>query len=245
MANPKPASSAKAGRHPRNDRSGSAALVLRSAATSGKPASLAVAVQPEVLRTLAPKRAVVRDVAKAMGAAIRQAQESGGAGGFTFKVNAKGEHEIAPLANEAGSEPGLSPEERTQRAFAAARERGRIRAAEILDQDDMLSADDFARRLGVSRVTVTARRQKHELLGLDGAKRGYRFPKWQVDDEGKAFEALPRLFEVLGPSPWGVYRFLVQRHNVLKGATAKDALRRGQTQAVIDAAESLARGDFS
>lgn len=109
----------------------------------------------------------------------------------------------------------------------------------------MLTADAFARRLGVSRVTVNARRQKHELLGLDGAKRGYRFPAWQVDDEGKAFEALPRLFELLGPNPWGVYRFLTQRHDVLNGATGRDALRRGQTQAVLDAAASLARGDFA
>src|SRR6202007_2381785 len=96
------------------------------------------------------------------------------------------------------------------RAFAAARARGRIRAAEILERDDMLSADDMADRLGVSRVTVNARRQRHELLGLDGAKRGYRFPAWQVDEDGKTLAALPELFVALGPSPWGVYRFLTE-----------------------------------
>jgi hypothetical protein len=83
------------------------------------------------------------------------------------------------------------------------------------------------------------------LLGLDGAKRGFRFPEWQVDEDGKAFDVLPKLLEILGPSPWGVYRFLTQRHNVLNGSTAKDALRCGQAEQVIEAAESMARGDFS
>lgn len=83
------------------------------------------------------------------------------------------------------------------------------------------------------------------MLGLDGGKHGYRFPEWQIDDDGNVLGALPRLFELLGPSPWGVYRFLIQRHDVLNGATVKDVLRRGQVERVLDVAESLARGDFS
>ena len=86
-------------------------------------------------------------------------------------------------------------------------------------------------------MTVNARRQKHELLGLDGAKRGFRFPAWQVDDDGKAFNVLPRLFDLLGDNPWGVYRFLTQRHAALEGLSAKDALNRGQTTQVLQAAE--------
>lgn len=132
-----------------------------------------------------------------------------------------------------------------EQAFIRARGRGRIRAVQILDQDDMLTADGLAERLGVSRETVSTRLQKYELLGLDGGKRGYRFPEWQIDDGGNVFEALPRRFELLGPSPWGVYRFLIQRHNVLGGATVKGVLRHGQVERVLNAAESLARGDFS
>lgn len=245
MADPKAvSSSSKTVRSPRRLRP-NAALVLQAASSRSKPASMAVPVQAELLKVLSPRAAVVGDVAKVMGAAIRKAQQSGRTGGFTFKVDGQGHYEIAPLDGEVEAAAPLSEAAQTERSFAAARARGRVRAVEILDQEDMLTADEFARRLGVSRVTVNARRQKHEFLGLDGAKRGYRFPAWQVDDEGKAYEALPRLFELLGPNPWGVYRFLTQRHNVLGGTAAKDALRRGQTKAVIDAAESLARGDFS
>jgi hypothetical protein len=58
-------------------------------------------------------------------------------------------------------------------------------------------------------MTVNARRQKHE-LGPDGAKRGFQFPAWPVDNDGKAFDALPKLFDLLGSNAWAVYRCLTQ-----------------------------------
>ncbi len=210
-----------------------------------KAGNLAVAIAPEVLKTLSPMEAAVKAVVESLGRGIVRSRKSGRSGGFTVVIDAKGNPEITPLPHGDVAAPALAEDEERDQAFARARERGRIRAAEILSADDMLSADHMAERLGVSRVTVNARRQRHELLGLDGAKRGFRFPDWQVDEDGNAIEALPRLFELLGPSPWGVYRFLTQRHDVLGGATAKDALQRGQTDKVLDAAESLARGDFS
>jgi hypothetical protein len=39
--------------------------------------------------------------------------------------------------------------------------------------------------LGTTRVTVNTKRQSGQVLGLDGAKRGFRFPVWQLDAEGK------------------------------------------------------------
>lgn len=224
-------------------RAGGGQLVLGK--PRAKAGNLAVAIAPETLATLFPMEAVVKAVVESLGRGIARSRKSGRSGGFTVVIDAKGNPEIAPLPLEDGTAVPLSEEDEREQAFARARERGRIRAAEILSGDDMLSADDMAERLGVSRVTVNARRQRHELLGLDGAKRGFRFPDWQVDDDGNAIQALPRLFELLGPSPWGVYRFLTQRHDVLGGATARDALQRGQADKVLDAAESLARGDFS
>ena len=223
---------------PRAARSG--ALLLESAPGRSKGGSLSVSVASGVLKALSANTPTVRKVAETLGEAILRTGKTGKGEQFTVQVDPHGNIEISP-----GPEIAPPEAQTTEDAFEAARQRGRIRAAQILDQQDMLTADDFASSLGVSRVTVNARRQKHELLGLDGAKRGYRYPAWQVDDEGKAFEAMPRLFELLGPRPWGVYRFLTQRHNVLNGATGKDALRQGRTQAVLDAAESLARGDFA
>ena len=129
-------------------------------------------------------------------------------------------------------------------AFAAARERGRHRVAEILERPEMLSAEAIGERLGLSRVAVNDRRQRREFLGLEGTKRGFKYPDWQIGENGKPLEALPKLFDLLGDSPWAVYRFLVQPHAALEGRSALEVLREGRSEPVLDAAESFARGDF-
>ncbi|MGK9286395.1 XRE family transcriptional regulator [Sinorhizobium meliloti] len=135
------------------------------------------------------------------------------------------------------------PDDELQAALTAARERGRRRVAEILAEKDMLSAEVFADLLGVSRVTVNTKRQNGQVLGLDGAKRGFRFPSWQLDRDGRPYAVFPKLHEILGGA-WAVYRFLVTPHGALDGRKALDALKRGQDDEVVAAAESVARGDF-
>ena len=127
------------------------------------------------------------------------------------------------------------------RALADARRRGRLRVAEILAGPEMLSADAFAARLGTTRATITAWRHKNQVLGLEGATRGYRFPEWQVGPDGKPFRALPQLFDRLGGDAWAVYRFLVQHHPELGGMTGREALQKGRVRAVVEAAESVAQ----
>jgi hypothetical protein len=127
------------------------------------------------------------------------------------------------------------------RALADARQRGALRVAEILSGSEMLSADAFAARLGTTRATVTAWRHKNQVLGLQGATRGFRFPEWQVGPDGKPFRALPQLFDRLGGDTWDVYRFLVQHHPELGGMTGKEALQKGHVKEVVEAAESVAQ----
>jgi hypothetical protein len=242
MASPKSALSSR-----KTPASGGSLVLQR--ARGAKGGSLAVNVAADTLEALSPEKSTVKAIMESLGQMIARTRKSGKASGFSVIIDVHGHPQIAPLVQAenivAAGAKSPSEDDAREAAFAAARARGRIRAAEILDRAEMLSADEMADRLGVSRVTVNARRQRHELLGLDGAKRGFRFPDWQVDDDGRPIEVLPRLFELLGPSPWTVYRFLTQRHDVLNGATAKDALRRGHAEKVLDAAESLARGDFS
>ena len=247
MANAKPArpkaKAPKAGRGLRSAATGQ--MFLQKGATASKAGTVAIAVTPGVFKTLSARQSTIKSLMETFGQTIERSRKSGRAGGFTVMIDSAGNPEIAPLPRAESAGPAIAKDDRLDAALKAARERGRLRAAEILDQDDMLTAEEFAARLGVSRVTVNARRQKHELLGLDGAKRGFRFPTWQVDEDGKPLDALPKLFELLGDSPWGVYRFLTQRHSVLDGASAKDALTCGRTAQVLEAAESLAQGDFA
>lgn len=126
------------------------------------------------------------------------------------------------------------------RSLTAARSRGEKRVAEILAAEDMLSADQMAELLGVSRMTINTKRSNRQLLALEGAKRGFRFPQWQIGDDGKPFEALPALFDQLGGSAWAVYRFLVQRHSELGGLTGREALAKGRSTEAVEAAETVA-----
>jgi hypothetical protein len=126
-------------------------------------------------------------------------------------------------------------------ALVAARERGRARVTDILKGEDMLSADAFAERLGTTRVTVNTKRKQRQVLALEGAKRGFRFPRWQVGSNGKPFAVIPDLFDRLGGDAWAVYRFLVQHHPELDGLTGREALRRGKSKEVVEVAESVAR----
>lgn len=135
-----------------------------------------------------------------------------------------------------------APDVDLEEALAAARERGHLRAADILRGDDMLGAEAFAKLLGTSRVTVNTKRQSGQVLGLGGAKRGFRFPVWQLDAEGKPYAALAALHERLG-GPWAVYRFLMQPHGELGGLTGREALERRTVNAVLEAADSISR-DF-
>jgi len=230
--------------------------VAASALSQAKPGRVAtgeftVALGSKTLRTLSSRKANVKALMEVLGETIDESRKSGRSMGFMVEVDRTGQPRILPARNfsaKAEPKPASRPaedEDDLDRALDAARERGRLRAAEVLSGEEMLSADEFAELLGVSRVTVNAKRQKHEVLALEGAKRGFRFPAWQIDENGKPFDVLPKLFELLGDSPWTVYRFLVQRHAELDGASAQDSLRRGRADQVVETAESVARGAFA
>jgi hypothetical protein len=65
-----------------------------------------------------------------------------------------------------------------------------------------------------------------------------------VTDDGGLLPELPKVFELMGDSPWAVFRFLTQPSPALDGARPKDRLRGGKIAEVLDLAESQARGDF-
>src|SRR5260370_20913794 len=116
-----------------------------------------------------------------------------------------------------------------------ARERGVSRAVEILSGREMLSAAEFAKFIGVSREAVRGKHQRGEVLGLRGAKRALRFPKWQVTPNGKLLPDLPQLFKLLGGDSWTAYRFLIQHHPRPAGDTALSALLRSKLYHVLAA----------
>jgi len=107
--------------------------------------------------------------------------------------------------------------------------------------------EQLAAELGLSRATVDNRRQEGKLLALEfGSKRGFRFPQWQRDlveerDTRASFEAVLNGLAAVGP--WSRYRFFVQSSPQLEGRTPVEALRAGEGEAVLRAAESWAQGE--
>ncbi len=200
------------------------------------------------VEVFAGKPAKVKPLLKGYGEAVAKSQAAGRAVSFRVEVDPSGGTTVTPLdeiSSHDVTEPIEVPDAELDAALREARQRGTVRAAEILAGEDMLSADEFAALLGTSRMTVNTKRQNHQVLGLDGTKRGFRFPAWQVDRDGKPFAALPALFERLGGGPWSVYRFLVQAHPELDGLTGREALRRGKADQALEVAESIAQGTFA
>ena len=192
-----------------------------------------------------PKR--VEALLQQYGQAISRSRAAGRNASFRVDVDAEGEMVVTPLEDDAVSDRALtdeqsSPDPALEQALAAARVRGHLRAAEILSGLEMLNAEDFAKLAGTTRVTINTKRQNGQVLGLDGAKRGFRFPEWQLDSDGKPYAVLQALHEKLGGA-WAVYRFLVQPQGELDGITGRDALERGQAARALKAAESIGR-DF-
>ncbi|QLH69220.1 hypothetical protein [Rhodopseudomonas palustris] len=130
-------------------------------------------------------------------------------------------------------------------SLKSARERGTIKIAEILKGEDMLTAGAFGSLIGASHETVNVRRGRGEILGLQGATRGVRYPSWQVTESGMPLPGLSELFEILGKQPWSVYRFLKTEHAELGGRTALEAMKAGQQKAVLGVAKNQMIGVVS
>lgn len=202
------------------------------------------------VEVFAAKPAKVKPLLKGYGEAVAKSRAAGHAVSFRVEVDPSGGTTVTPLEDPSLNgrpsrvETADAPDD-LDRALGEARARGRSQAAEILAREDMLSADQFAALLGTTRMTVNTKRQNHQVLGLDGAKRGFRFPAWQVGDDGKPFQALPALFERLSGGPWTVYRFLTQCHPELEGLTGREALRRGKAEQALEVADGIAQGTFA
>jgi len=83
-------------------------------------------------------------------------------------------------------------------------------------------------------------REQRKVLALSGAKRGFRYPAWQlVDETGTPLPGLVELHRIFGDQPWSIYRFLRQNHEVLEGRSGIESLKSGDVDATIAAAKGI------
>jgi len=195
----------------------------------------------KIVGGVVPHKAATKDVISGFARAVQRVVSSGKAVQMTVIIEPDA---TAPRIAVEELEPAVARDE-LDIALNAAKKRGAARVADILNGPDMLTADAFAEEIGATRETVHKKRRRHEVLGLEGPKRGVRFPKWQLNRSGELLVGLPLLFEALGDHPWAVYRFLLQAHPELDGATGLEALKAGRIEEAIGVAGSVGAGAFA
>lgn len=124
--------------------------------------------------------------------------------------------------------------------LAAARLRGLAVRAELLKAEGgVLSVNEVATRLGISRQAVDKRRRARQLLALPMGKSRYLYPTWQFAEKG----VLSGLEEVLqafqDDAPWSQAAFFLGENTILGGKRPLDELRRGNVAEVRRAAALL------
>jgi hypothetical protein len=196
-----------------------------------------IVVGKQSFRTLRQHKGGVQKVLTTYADAIEKAEKLGRAFELVIKVHPDHAHPAVEEREVRG--------DALDDALAAARQRGAQRVAEIMKSPDMLSARAFAPLIGASHETVNQKRKSGEILALDGATRGLRYPKWQVTDDGRLLPGLAGLARELSGGPWTVYRFLLQGHPELDGMTGLEALKAGRASEVIKVAQGISHGTFA
>lgn len=122
---------------------------------------------------------------------------------------------------------------------AAAEKEGSRFKQETWSSEEMLTSDEAARRMNMSREALNNRRKSGQVLGLEAGKRGYRYPSWQFEDA-----IVPVLSDVLKAlsslDPWAQYLFFKQPEPLLKGEAPLNLLRQGKLDEVTRVARLLA-----
>lgn len=94
-----------------------------------------------------------------------------------------------------------------------------------LSQSDMLSTDEAAALLGVSRVTVNAWIKTGRCFGVEQQKRGWRIPRWQF--EPQVFALIQEISKEFDHQGWRILSFFETPLGALGGATPLHALITG------------------
>ncbi|MFW5968661.1 MAG: hypothetical protein ACOCV2_14140 [Persicimonas sp.] len=145
------------------------------------------------------------------------------------------------LVSALNAAPDASLDE-TDSAWLKARLRGIETKRELLRAEGgAVSSAQMGELLGITRQAVNKRRTKNQLLAVQSGGRGYRYPLWQVADDGTLFGLEDVLAVLESYDPWMTLQFFVRENTRLGGERPLDLLRREEPDAlkeVTSAAET-------
>lgn len=125
-------------------------------------------------------------------------------------------------------------------ALRKARERGADYRSAILASPDMLSGEEVAKRLRITRQAVAKKRAAGELFALAWGSRKLRYPSWQLEPVVFGEPLKNVLAALTGEDPWAVYRWFTTPEAAFSDDTPLSALIAGRAEDVLKAARSYA-----
>jgi hypothetical protein len=150
-----------------------------------------------------------------------------------------------------GSSPNVTPEllREADEQWEAARERGRLFRDEARSAvGPLITPQQAARRLGVSKATLATWRSQNKLLGVRFDDHQYLYPTFQfvdspeLGDRGVLHYLDAAIAELGSKSPWWKARFFLSPSPRLRGKTPLEILRAPNvTQQDVDLVLSAAK----
>lgn len=117
---------------------------------------------------------------------------------------------------------------------------GKLLVHQLWSGREMLTTEEAAKLLGVTKQTIYRRKNARKLLGLAADTTAYRYPSWQFDSDVMPY--VPDVIKKLKPySAWGVYLFFTQKEPLLGGESPLQAIKRKKCDEVIRVAEILGK----
>jgi biotin operon repressor len=140
---------------------------------------------------------------------------------------------------EALASPSVATQMAAKDPLAGARLRGAEKQHRLLKvSGGVVSSEEAAKILGISRQAVDKRRRQGQLIGLTQGKRGYAYPAWQFED-GRTLANLEKVLKALrSHDPWMRLIFFVNGNDRLNGRSPLEQLRSGELEPIVQAAES-------
>jgi len=123
--------------------------------------------------------------------------------------------------------------------LAAARLRGVERQQSLLKRSGgVLTGEEAAKILGISRQAVDKRRRQGHLIGLTQGKRGYAYPAWQFESDRTIDDLETVLGALRGHDPWMQLAFFVNANDRLNGKSPLEMLLSHKIAPILQAAAS-------
>lgn len=109
------------------------------------------------------------------------------------------------------------------------------RAEDFFATNPLLTAAEFALRLGVKRQTVDNWRKDGRVIAYQRSKRGFGYPEAQIGADGNLLAGLEEALGRIGDNGYRAHRIMTTPRDDLAGRTPFEGLRAGRVSETMDA----------